>query len=281
MEIYCRNRGAEEYVEVKVGLRQEEFVKHSGFAVRMLEENDIPGVIRPVAMEIDGILYLMYAISSFCSLNKLFLNVKPDGMLLGYIASSLVGGIRQMDSYMLETDDLVIDTEYMFFDQRSKGVYLICIPGYGVPIKRQMKNLLEYIMKIFDYRDVEGMRYLYGLYDAVTNLNAGMESIVEYMENGQSDTQNVLMLEKMDIEADDVVVMNEAEKTEEQDKENDSTIASRILPAIFLLAAMFVVMAKYLYHGRNERDLFFFLCLFVAFVTEIVMNLLFKSNTSD
>lgn len=168
MEMCYVSKGINNYIQVNGENMLIEKNTPIAYRFKMLENNDIEGLIRPIAMEMDGTLTLKYNTSSYYVLERLFLKLKPDGSFLRIIMEQLERVTYKLKEFLLEPDDLVIKPEFMFYNWGEKALKLIYIPGYGKNIKNQLKAFLEYIMKIFDHRDEAGVKYMYGIYDLVS-----------------------------------------------------------------------------------------------------------------
>ncbi len=168
MEMCYVSKGINNYIQVSTANGVVERNSPVAYRLKMLEKNDIDGLIRPVVMEMDGTLTLKYNTSSYYVLDRLFLKLKPDGSFLGIIMEQLERLMYKLKEFLLEPDDLVIKPEYMFYNWGEKALKLVYIPGYGKNIKHQLKSFLEYIMRIFDHRDESGVRYMYGIYDLIS-----------------------------------------------------------------------------------------------------------------
>lgn len=167
MEILYGSKGIDNFIETTLGEGIIAVNSPHYYRLRMLEDNDIPGLIKPVVSQLDGSLTLKYNTCSCYVLDRLFLRVKPDGGFLGVIMQQLEGLLRSTRVYLLDPDDVVLKPEYMFYNWGEKSLKLLYIPGYGVNIKLQLKGFLEYIMRIFDHRDEVGVKYMYGMYDLI------------------------------------------------------------------------------------------------------------------
>ena len=168
MEMYYVTKGINNYIEVNAGQNIIQKNSPQAYRLKMLENNDIEGLIHPISMEMDGCLTLKYNTGSSYVLDRLFLKLKPDGGFLRILMEQIEGLLVRLKEYLLEPDDLVIRPEYMLYDWGGKILKLIYIPGYGRSLRLQLKEFLEYIMKIFDHRDQEGVRYMYGMYDLIS-----------------------------------------------------------------------------------------------------------------
>ncbi len=199
MEMYYVTKGINNYIQVNAGQNIIQKNSPQAFRLKMLESNEIEGLIHPISMEMDGCLTLKYNTGSSYVLDRLFLRLKPDGGFLRILMEQIERLLVRLKEYLLEPDDLVIRPEYMFYDWGGKVLRLIYIPGYGRSLRLQLKEFLEYIMKIFDHRDDEGVRYMYGMYDLVSEDTFSLEDFSYKLEASnaseeQSNSQEQLPL---------------------------------------------------------------------------------------
>ncbi|MBO5388061.1 MAG: FHA domain-containing protein [Lachnospiraceae bacterium] len=188
MEMCYVSKGINNYIQVSTANGLIEKNSPVAYRLKMLENNDIEGLIRPIAIELDGELTLKYNTNSYYVLDRLFLKFKPDGSFLGIIMGQLERVLNRLREFLLEPDDLVIKPEYMFYNWGEKALKLIYIPGYGKNIKEQLKSFLEYVMRIFDHRDESGVRYMYGMYDLICEDTFSIWDFGYRLEGSEGDT---------------------------------------------------------------------------------------------
>ena len=188
MEMCYVSKGINNYIQVSTANGLIEKNSPVAYRLKMLENNDIEGLIRPIAMELDGELTLKYNTNSYYVLDRLFLKFKPDGSFLGIVMGQLERVLNRLREFLLEPDDLVIKPEYMFYNWGEKALKLIYIPGYGKNIKEQLKSFLEYVMRIFDHRDESGVRYMYGMYDLICEDTFSIWDFGYRLEGSEGDT---------------------------------------------------------------------------------------------
>ncbi len=186
MEMYYVTKGINNYIQVNGGHNIIQKNSPQEYRLRMLENNDIEGLIQPISMEMDGSLTLKYNTGSSYVLDRLFLKLKPDGGFLRIIMEQIEKLLVRLKEYLLEPDDLVIRPEYMFYDWGQKVLKLIYIPGYGRNLRLQLKEFLEYVMKIFDHRDDAGVRYMYGMYDLVSEDTFSLDDFAYKLEASEA-----------------------------------------------------------------------------------------------
>ena len=165
MAINFVSRGTENYVEISNPVN-----KFSN-QINMLQSCNISGMLRQVDYNIDGEDYLRYPVSGMYIMERYFLKQKPNGVILKRFISQLVNCILELEKYMLVSDDLVIEMNYIFVDEKQEEFKFIYIPGYGVNAKEQLRKVLEKLMVNFDHKDYGGVEYLYRIYHEIIEDN--------------------------------------------------------------------------------------------------------------
>jgi hypothetical protein len=299
MEMLYTSQGIYNFLDVDIGERK--IIENSGlmYKIRMLEKNHIPYLISPYENEIDGKFYLRYNTDSNYVLERLLLKIKPDGNFLKLVITQLFECINESVCYLLNPNDIVLDPSYMFFNHTAKRLGLVCVPGYEKSINGQLKELLEYFMRIFDHRDQEGVRYLYGIYDRVTEENFSIcecgrlqAATIFAFSDGKADSENLLNragflpTEKRE----ESKKQEEATKTKSEtggtytdksfeftdDEEEKSYVAYACIAVAFVLAFAFCV--KYFFFGGGLIWLFLGI---VSFFASAVMLLLAFEREKD
>lgn len=179
MEIFFRSSDMDNYMDVR--LDDINLLKTSAarYKSRMIEENNIPYMLRPASYELDGEMWLRYKTSGNYILERVLLKLRLDGMLLKLIMAQLLECVFSLEKYLLSANDLVIDIRYMTYNADTKNIGIIYVPEYNADIRQQLRVMLEILMKGFDHRDSEGLVYMYGLYDMITDQGVSMVKLRE------------------------------------------------------------------------------------------------------
>ena len=179
MEIFFRSSDMDNYMDVR--LDDISLLKASAarYKSRMIEENNIPYMLRPASYELDGEMWLRYKTSGNYILERVLLKLRLDGMLLKLIMAQLLECVFSLEKYLLSANDLVIDIRYMTYNPDTKNIGIIYVPEYNSDIRQQIRVMLEILMKGFDHRDSEGLVYMYGIYDMITDQGVSMVKLRE------------------------------------------------------------------------------------------------------
>lgn len=179
MEIFFRNSDMDNYMDVRlddINLLKDSAARYKS---RMIEENNIPYMLRPSSYELDGDMWLRYKISGNYILERALLKLRLDGMLLKLIMAQMFECIFSLEKYLLSANDLVIDVRYMTYNPDTKSIGVIYVPEYNADIRQQLRGMLENLMRSFDHRDSEGLVYMYGIYDMITEQSVSMVKLRE------------------------------------------------------------------------------------------------------
>ncbi len=185
MEMCYKSRGLENFLEVTLGNTDKLRKSVNYYRVKMLENNELENIFTPVCLEIDGELILKYNTQAYYMLGRVFEKYKPNGAFLESVMEQLTGCINELSRYLLDANDIVLQPEYMFYSWSDMRLRLICIPGYGENIRGQLKNFLECMMKLFDYKDEAGVKLLYDVYGRVVEGDCNLRGLlVKTSDNG-------------------------------------------------------------------------------------------------
>lgn len=256
MEIYSGSEDLENYMDVDCGNILLPGHPCGGYKLRMLLENELPHVIRPVQNSIDRELYLRFYTGSAGVLARLLLGMKPDGAFLRLLLTQLAECLQALESHLLSPEDLVLSPDYILYDVKNRELRLIYVPGYGVDLKEQLKVVMELLLRRFDHRDREGMALLLEVYDKLES-GAGMEELLSLKAGDGTDERTAVpegKLQEPAVRAETVCLNTPKEQASEKD--------TRVLP----LADEVPVHEK---KAWTLRDAFFFasIGLMLLFIT--------------
>ncbi|MBQ8924475.1 MAG: FHA domain-containing protein [Lachnospiraceae bacterium] len=168
MEIYYGSKGVNNFIEAKIS-RDDGDLDRNAYVLKMLEGNDIVGMLKPVVSKLDDCTFIRYNITAYSMLEKYFLRQRPDIEIFISILRCICDAITEVEKYLLNPNDLVISANYMLWDMGRNELRLIYVPFYDMDIKNQLRGFIEYIMKIFDYSSTTGTMKMHHIYDVVVS----------------------------------------------------------------------------------------------------------------
>lgn len=158
-----------------------EEMEAENYQLQMLRENDIPGILSMEARCIDGSLQYYYDISGTASLTQNFEHEKLGCQAIKKIVDGLSDTLQTLKRYMLSTEKIIVDPEYIFWKQ---GQPLFCYyPQCTQNLKAAFHRVTEFFVREVDYRDEEGVHLAYLLHKATMEENYSVEQIMQEFAN--------------------------------------------------------------------------------------------------
>lgn len=97
------------------------------FSLGMLSNNDIEGLIPLVFTQMDDKKYLKYNISSRVPASEFFAGIVNKKRLIG-VLESIVDALISSDEYMLDSESMLLDLDYIYVDVSTNKAKLVYLP---------------------------------------------------------------------------------------------------------------------------------------------------------
>lgn len=154
-----------------------EEIVNEDFRARMLQENEIPGLLKTDIKYIDNICHYQYDISGKASLKTLHEKGNLSREEIKKLVRALLHALKEVEKYMLDGDGILLDPEYIYLEKEN---YFFC---YYPPLKSELQGefhrLTEYFVREVDYKDKEGVHLAYTLHKASMEENYSIEKIMD------------------------------------------------------------------------------------------------------
>lgn len=167
----------------KNNLKQAELIltgeenEEEDFQSMMLQENEIPGLLKTKVRYIDNISHYHYDISGKMALAARYEKEKLRQDDIKRLIRQLLSTIKGIQKYMLEGRGILLDPHYIYCEKQQ---YLFCYyPPNHVEMKDEFHKLTEFFVKEVDYRDKEGVYLAYTLHKATMEEHYSIERIME------------------------------------------------------------------------------------------------------
>ena len=123
MNLHFENQGTNTFLVYTIGENDELDTMSLG----MLTNNKIPGFAPTIFTQVDNTKYIKYNVSSKVSVDQLFSGPVNKKRLLG-VFTGIIDAMMSAEDYMLDTDAMLLDLEYIFADVTTCETVLICLP---------------------------------------------------------------------------------------------------------------------------------------------------------
>ncbi len=168
----------------------------ASFELKMLEENDIEGLISFSVRNQNGAEYFIYDISGMLSLKKLYEERELGCGELTAILRAVSEIYESIAAYLIDETCLLLDPEYIFMDLYSKRVRFVCFPPQRVDIACSMGSLADFLIRRTDHGDAEAVRIAYEYYRRVFSGNYFVGDLVSEPEISAPFTETAGISEK-------------------------------------------------------------------------------------
>ena len=147
------------YLSVKVLDKQSK----NSYQMKMIERNNISGLLNVCQRNIDGETYLYYEISSLQTLKSMYEFRKMDRSKTISLLCGLSKIFREIKSYLLGDNGLILKPEYIFLNWEREEVFFVFYPYGNEKSSEQLKLLLEFLVRVIDHGDEQLTDTIYDL----------------------------------------------------------------------------------------------------------------------
>ena len=167
------------------------------YEMEMLQRNHISGILDMRLRYIDGEGYPCYKVSGLTEyaagmmdMDAAFafmpaqptsdpsyasMSISPEEIMRVFQAVFHV--IWELRRYLLVMNDLVLQEEYIFFDNHKKQFVFTYLPGYQISVRMQMRGLMEQCISRMDHTDRIRADKVYDLYQKIAEEYVDLEDL--------------------------------------------------------------------------------------------------------
>ncbi|MBQ0145902.1 MAG: hypothetical protein KBS51_02140 [Lachnospiraceae bacterium] len=160
-----------------------------GYKLRMLEANRIRGLLRLEIREQDDSRRLYYDISSMETFDSIVGSRTLQMDDIRALILSISRTVRNLENYLLDADDLIIDRKYMYISGDRLEPVFCCCPGHGKKFSAGLSSLLQDLLGMVDSTDRSAVVSIYSLYQMSMKSTYGMEDLVDIVNRNTMDTE--------------------------------------------------------------------------------------------
>lgn len=148
------------------------------FEQKMLEQNQIDGILHFQVRQKDEEIRFFYEITSKQPLSRLLEGQTIQAEQIRALILGIARSLDHMEQYLISEKSVLLNPEYLYVDPESLKVWLCLVPGLECDFPEDYSRLLEYLLGKVDHRDKESVVLAYGLYQETRKENYGMADIL-------------------------------------------------------------------------------------------------------
>ncbi|HJC42170.1 MAG TPA: hypothetical protein H9756_00560 [Candidatus Mediterraneibacter gallistercoris] len=167
-----------EYMDIHIDL---EVPYKENYQIRMLNHNDIPGLMKIKGSGRDGHARYTYRINGGNSMEKEFNTKEMKKEDVRRFTKDLIETVDCLREYLLDPDGLLLSPELIFI---RGGRYRFCYLPVSENGERQslcasFHLMTEYFVKNLDYQDMAGILFVYKMHKETMKENYELKKIIE------------------------------------------------------------------------------------------------------
>lgn len=156
------------------------------YQINMIRYNKISGLL-PIQFFIeDGEYRYFYDVSGKESLAEKMKQKKYSIMEIRTIMSDLYQCVQQMEEYLLDTNYLILEPEYMFSEKNTLDIQFCFYQDKVNSFEKSLEGLFEYFMNRLDYQDEKTVLLAYGLYQKSREEHISLSELMKQFCDVQS-----------------------------------------------------------------------------------------------
>lgn len=176
MEIEMMQELTGRYMKITVG------EKSGDFGEGILRYNHPEGILGAQVHQVDNKPRYLYEIGDWISLSELFRRGQLAVNDLRLLVKQLIRMFEETGKYLMDERDLVLISDYMFYDEKKRQLFAAYLDGFGRDVGEGISQLLEECMDHMNHHDKELVFLVYGLHKIVKGENFSLKQMADFLE---------------------------------------------------------------------------------------------------
>ena len=161
------------------------------FSLRMITENQIPGLLPAHSHRLNDENQIYYRISGMTSLEELCGRKQMQQKQLKDLLLGLKAVLGQLEEYLLDADNLLLAPSFIYASTIQPELCFCLYPCERTNLRIQIRSLAEYLLEHIDNEDEQVVGMTYQLYRMTREENFAFSQIVEELIKEKSDIQDL------------------------------------------------------------------------------------------
>ena len=155
------------------------------YALRMLSENRIAGLLPFQEKQIDGETFLYFNITSRQSLSRMMEYRSFKAKEIRQITSDLIVTMTALERFLMDGDQLCLEPDMIYVDPDDLRANFCLFPGRGSRFEESFQKLARYILDHVDHTDGEAVVLAFALFRAGETENLGIRDLEKCLMAGE------------------------------------------------------------------------------------------------
>ena len=161
------------------------------YAVRVLEENRIPGILEMRMISVDQKDEFHFVVTGCQPLARLWEKKQIDISEIYLVLNAIYRIAKTLEDYLIDASHIMLKPEYIFVRRDISDIYVCCHPGYDGDFYAQIRELAQYFLNKIDHSDREGTRRAYEIYRITGEDFFSFEELLDMAKPDVEDAEHV------------------------------------------------------------------------------------------
>ena len=157
------------------------------YALRMLSENRIVGLLPFQEKRIDGETFLYFNITSRQALARMMEYRSFKAKEIRQITSDLIVTMTSLEKFLMDGDELCLEPDMIYVDPDDLNANFCLLPGGDSQFEESFRKLARYILDHVDHTDGEAVILAFALFRAGEKENLGIRDLEKCLRSGETD----------------------------------------------------------------------------------------------
>lgn len=157
------------------------------YALRMLSENRINGLLPLQEKQIDGEIFLYFNITSRQSLARMMEYRSFKAKEIRQITSDLIVTMTALERFLMDGDQLCLEPDMIYVDPDDLKANFCLLPGSVSQFEESFRKLARYILDHVDHTDGDAVVLAFALFRAGEKENFGIRDLEKCLRAGERD----------------------------------------------------------------------------------------------
>lgn len=156
---------------------EEDSIYEEDYQMRMLEANDIEGILTVRGRGMNGKSCYDYDVSGKISMKAMYERNEIKAKDIKTFLSNLRDILKSIEKYLLNIHCILLKPEYIFYEEER--FYFCYYPPKETQLWEDIHELTEYLVKKADYKEKECVRLVFLLHKETMEENYSLDKIIE------------------------------------------------------------------------------------------------------
>ena len=231
-----------EYIrEIRDTYMQIETENPGGYRMKMIINNDIPGLLKVTSRVVNGKTRYLYRMTSMINMEDEFQKKNMEYRDLEELMKGFSVVFSSMEDYLLDYGGLYLKPDAIYKDLKTGEWRFTYVDSEEVSFEDGMRNCFEYIIRNINHKDIKAVTMAYGVYKRLCEGNVNPQDLFEY-EIKEDATEGEVITERKVVET----IIPEVVQQEVEVKDEFKCKILQVTAGVYGLGVIYILLGIFI-----------------------------------